>query len=94
MTAAGLRRERDRGRLTVEKTAGKEYTTLAAITHMRELCRIAPTPKKALQPTDSTTPVDTERALAAARQVLNDRLRQLAAKGDKPIKGRRAMARS
>ena len=39
MTVAGLRRERDRNRLVVEKIAGKEFTTLAHIQRMRELCR-------------------------------------------------------
>src|SRR5271155_4418965 len=39
MTVAGLRRERDRNRLVVEKIAGKEFTTLAYIERMRELCR-------------------------------------------------------
>ena len=40
MTASGLRRERDRGRLVVERIAGKDYTTLADIERMRELCRV------------------------------------------------------
>src|SRR5438477_12963640 len=39
MTVAGLRRERDRSRLIIEKIAGKEFTTLAHIERMRELCR-------------------------------------------------------
>ena len=39
MTVAGLRRERDRNRLVVEKIAGKEFTTLAHIERIRELCR-------------------------------------------------------
>ncbi|WP_245474071.1 excisionase [Bradyrhizobium zhanjiangense] len=39
MTVAGLRRERDRNRLIIEKIAGKEFTTLAHIGRMRELCR-------------------------------------------------------
>src|SRR5450631_3180137 len=39
MTVAGLRRERDRKRLIIEKIAGKEFTTLAHIERMRELCR-------------------------------------------------------
>src|ERR1700674_134006 len=39
MTVAGLRRERDRNRLVIEKIAGKEFTTLAHIERMRELCR-------------------------------------------------------
>src|SRR5882757_819106 len=39
MTVAGLRRERDRNRLVIEKIAGKEFTTLAHVERMRELCR-------------------------------------------------------
>ena len=39
MTASGLRKERDRDRLVVEKIAGKEFTTLRHIERMRELCR-------------------------------------------------------
>jgi hypothetical protein len=40
MTAAGLRREAARGRLLIERIAGKDYTTLAHIERMRELCRL------------------------------------------------------
>lgn len=40
MTVKGLRKERDRERLTTEIIAGKEYTTLANIEQMRELCRV------------------------------------------------------
>jgi hypothetical protein len=40
MTASGLRREAARGRLAVERTAGKDYTTLGAIRKMRDLCRL------------------------------------------------------
>ena len=35
MTASGLRREAARGRLMVERIAGKDYTTLANIERMR-----------------------------------------------------------
>src|SRR5690348_11126010 len=42
MTASGLRREAQRGRLVIERVAGKDYTTLAAIKDMRERCRVAP----------------------------------------------------
>lgn len=38
MTASGLRKERDRGRLVTEMIAGKEYVTLAAIAEMRAKC--------------------------------------------------------
>src|SRR5262245_47253848 len=39
MTASGLRREAGRGRLAIERGAGKDYTTLPAIAEMRERCR-------------------------------------------------------
>src|SRR5262249_37687351 len=42
MTASGLRKEAGRGRLEIERTAGKDYTTLAAIAEMRKLCRLNP----------------------------------------------------
>jgi hypothetical protein len=41
MTVSGLRKEAKRGRLAIERVAGKDYTTLAAIGRMRELCRIS-----------------------------------------------------
>src|SRR5215207_5065660 len=40
MTASGLRREGARGRLVIERIAGKDYTTLTNIERMRELCRV------------------------------------------------------
>ena len=42
MTASGLRREGARNRLAIERIAGKQYTTLSAITEMRQLCRETP----------------------------------------------------
>lgn len=39
MSSSGLRAESRRGRLVIERTAGKDYTTLANIDRMRELCR-------------------------------------------------------
>jgi hypothetical protein len=45
MTASGLRSEAAKGRLVVERIAGKDYTTLAAIADMRRLCVVkVPTP--------------------------------------------------
>src|SRR5882757_8935290 len=41
MTASGLRREAARGRLVIERIAGKDFTTLAHIERMRELCRVS-----------------------------------------------------
>ena len=40
MTASGLRKEHKRGRLIIERVAGKDYVTLAAIDQMRKLCRL------------------------------------------------------
>jgi hypothetical protein len=40
MSASGLRREAAKGKLVIERIAGKDYTTLAAIEEMRKLCRI------------------------------------------------------
>jgi hypothetical protein len=42
MTASGLRKEAGKGRLVIERTAGKDYTTLAAIADMRRLCQQNP----------------------------------------------------
>lgn len=42
MTASGLRKEASRGRLVIERIAGKDYTTLAAIADMRKLCVLKP----------------------------------------------------
>jgi hypothetical protein len=56
MTVAGLRRERDRNRLIIEKIAGKEFTTLAHIERMRELCR-----DEAREPDFSSKPRDETR---------------------------------
>ena len=40
MTAASLRREAKRGRLVIERVAGKDYTTLNHIKRMRQLCHV------------------------------------------------------
>ena len=45
MTPSGLRAEHAQGRLTIERIANKDFTTLANIQRMRELCRV---PAKAL----------------------------------------------
>jgi hypothetical protein len=39
MKASGLRREAARGKLIIERIAGKDYTTLKAIKNMRDKCR-------------------------------------------------------
>ncbi len=40
MTVAGLRTEARRGRLVIEKIAGKDFVTLRAIEEMRAACRV------------------------------------------------------
>src|SRR5262249_21544970 len=40
MTASGLRREAGRGRLAIERVAGKDYTPLGAIREMRQRWRV------------------------------------------------------
>ena len=42
MTASGLRKEAGRGRLAIERVAGKDYTTLSAIAEMRKKCLLEP----------------------------------------------------
>src|ERR1700738_1248325 len=55
MTEAGLRREGARGRLVIERIAGKDFTTLANIERMRELCRVeAKAPDSTFGPRDAT----------------------------------------
>ncbi|AJA65744.1 bll1586 [Bradyrhizobium diazoefficiens USDA 110] len=57
MTASGLRRESARGRLIIERIAGKDYTTLFYIERMRELCRVeARVPGSISRPLDETKP--------------------------------------
>ena len=41
VTASSLRREAARGHLTIERIAGKDFTTLNDIGRMRELCRVS-----------------------------------------------------
>jgi hypothetical protein len=40
MTVSGLRREAARGRLSIERIANKDFTTLRNIDEMRKLCRV------------------------------------------------------
>ncbi|PBB91714.1 hypothetical protein CK215_15755 [Mesorhizobium sp. WSM3864] len=58
-----LRRERDAGRLTTEKVANKEYTTLSAIGRMRELCRVQP--KRSVSPPSRVDPLGSAQAEAS-----------------------------
>src|SRR5580704_8620056 len=61
MTPSGLRREAGRGRLMIERIAGKDYTTLANIERMRQLCRV-----EARVPTCGSAP-PAERIAASSR---------------------------
>lgn len=61
MTVRGLQKERDKGRLTVERIAGKDYTTLAAFDEMRRLCRF--TPKQPLRAAERPDPSVPQQAL-------------------------------
>lgn len=58
MTASGLRRECARGRLIIERIAGKDYTTLFYIERMRELCRV----EAKVPGSNSRRPDETKRA--------------------------------
>jgi hypothetical protein len=40
MSASSLRREAERGRLVVERIAGKDFTSFQAIAEMRKACRV------------------------------------------------------
>jgi hypothetical protein len=84
MTASGLRREGARGRLTIERIAGKDFTTLRNIEKMRDICRLyrkepgcgsagnAETRRDGLRtpPSTSSETVDIKRARAAAEMIV------------------------
>lgn len=80
VTVTSLRLEASRGRLKIERIAGKDFTTLAAIDEMRRLCEVVPLPARTLTPTQ-TTP---SRAQEAFRQVLQ--LRKAERKAGRAIK--------
>jgi hypothetical protein len=42
MTVSGLRKERDKGHLVIERIAGKDFTTLRDLEQMRKQCREVP----------------------------------------------------
>jgi hypothetical protein len=104
MTSSGLRREVKRGRLVIERTAGKDYTTLAAIERMRELRRVAPKePDYISRPSAATPPVPShtsqsgksetaniERAQAALNMTLLEQRRHLSATSTASIRSARA----
>ena len=82
MTVSGLRREAARGRLMIEMIAGKQFTTLRNIGHMRELCLVeqrVPVSTSAsvgdAKPCGSSSTEKTKSALAAA-QVIAEALKR------------------
>jgi hypothetical protein len=40
MSVSGLRKEAGKGRLTIMRIAGKDFTTLSALEEMKEKCRV------------------------------------------------------
>jgi hypothetical protein len=72
MTASGLRRECARGRLVVERIAGKDYTTLANIERMRELCRLAPDHTSISDARDLTRRETTRRSGSSKTEVISE----------------------
>jgi len=80
MTKSGLRREAARGRLAIQRIAGKDYTTLRAIGEMVKLCTVEakqPVPRsddpraERQRSLESAMTAETEAALALARYKLN-----------------------
>lgn len=73
ITASSLRTEASRGRLTVERIAGKYFTTLNDIEEMRNLCRVPQNPHASSsvdgpdgQPRSSSSTMDMKSAQALA----------------------------
>lgn len=78
MTASGLRREAARGRLEIERIAGKDFTTLRAIEEMRERCRLtpkAPASISAATPRPGPSEMATSELAHAAAAISVNRLR-------------------
>jgi hypothetical protein len=64
MTSSGLRREAARGRLAIERIAGKDFTTLRAINEMRKQCRVEPkAPGSGCSRRDETNTVESSNKL-------------------------------
>ena len=54
MTASGLRKEAAKGKLVIERIAGKDFTTLDAITNMRTRCRLDQVPQDSISASGGT----------------------------------------
>jgi hypothetical protein len=65
MTVSGLRKEATKGRLVIERIAGKDFVTLTAIDDMRAACR---------NPASKRSPSGPERAKPVASRVALDSL--------------------
>jgi hypothetical protein len=86
MTGSGLRKEAGRGRLVIERTAGKDYTTLRNIEEMRALCRVEAkgriygcVERSTIEPVGSPMPLcgssrtaDTAKAQDAAQMIVDE----------------------
>jgi hypothetical protein len=83
MTVSGIRREAARGRLVIERIAGKDFVTLKAIEEMRELCRVrvrepasslrnAGTEPSSVRPSGSSKTEDMKRARAALEKTIEE----------------------
>lgn len=83
MTLSGLRREKSRGRLTVMRIAGKDFTTLGYVEEMKRKCLVAANqpaygsarPAKTAPPFGSSSTEESNIALDAANLIVK-RLRQ------------------
>jgi hypothetical protein len=75
MTASGLRRERDRDRLVIERVAGKDYTTLGHINRMRKLCRLEAKARASTYDRRDTTKRDTMRQSGSSATEITSKAR-------------------
>jgi len=72
MTEAGLRKEARRGKLAIERVAGKDFTTLAAIAEMRRLCRTqAKVPGSTSRPPEATEKPSGSSEMASKQSALD-----------------------
>lgn len=70
ITEKSLRREAARGHLDIERIAGKDFTTLAAIERMRTLCRVLPSPRASTSERAAAETPSSSSATAQARSAL------------------------
>ena len=85
MTASGLRKEAVRGRLAIERIAGKDFTTLGAIANMRALCRLAPVPQGSISASGEMEQTPGSSSITDARSA-QAHLRMIAERLKKPLK--------